>query len=162
DRGAQRLGAAAVVETSGMVAPQRVDLGFATSRRNRTSENQMQAAFYVKQGPAREVLEVGAQPTPEPGPGEVSVHLKTSGVNPSDWKSRSGRTAPMSAPLIIPHSDGAGDIDRVGPGVANRIGERVWVWNGQWRRPYGTAAEYIVLPSAQAVLLPKHIGYAEG
>jgi NADPH2:quinone reductase len=122
----------------------------------------MQAAFYVKQGPAREVLEVGAQPTPEPGPGEVRVRLRSSGVNPSDWKSRSGRTAPMSAPLIIPHSDGAGDIDRIGPGGANRIGERVWVWNGQWRRPYGTAAEYIVLPSAQAVLLPKHIGYAEG
>jgi NADPH2:quinone reductase len=122
----------------------------------------MQAAFYVKQGPAREVLEVGAQPTPEPGPGEVRVRLRSSGVNPSDWKSRSGRTAPMSAPLIIPHSDGAGDIDRVGPGVVNRIGERVWVWNGQWRRPYGTAAEYIVLPSAQAVLLPKPIGYAEG
>ena len=122
----------------------------------------MQAAFYVKQGSAREVLQVGEQPTPEPGPGEVRVHLKTSAVNPSDWKSRSGRTAPMSAPLIIPHSDGAGDIDRVGPDVANRIGERVWVWNGQWRRPRGTAAEYIVLPSAQAVLLPKHIGYAEG
>src|SRR6516164_9329128 len=82
----------------------------------------MQAAFYVKQGSAREVLQVGEQPTPEPGPGEVRVHLKTSGVNPSDWKSRSGRTAPMSAPLIIPHSDGAGDIERVGPGVANRVG----------------------------------------
>ena len=122
----------------------------------------MQAAFYVKQGPAREVLQVGEQPTPEPGPGEVRVHLKTSGANPSDWKSRSGRTAPMSTPLIIPHSDGAGDIDRVGPGVTNRIGERVWVWNGQWRRPHGTAAEYIVLPSAQAVTLPEHIGYAEG
>ena len=115
----------------------------------------MQAAFYAKQGPAREVLQVGEQPTPEPGPGEVRVHLKTSGVNPSDWKSRSGRTAPMSAPLIIPHSDGAGDIDRVGPGVANRVGERVWIWNGQWRRPHGTAAEYIVLPPAQAVLLPE-------
>ncbi len=122
----------------------------------------MQAAFYVKQGPAREVLQVGEQPTAEPGPGEVRIHLKTSGVNPSDWKSRSGRTAPMSALLIIPHSDGAGDVDRVGPGVANRVGERVWVWNGQWRRPHGTAAEYIVLPSAQAVLLPEHIGYAEG
>ena len=122
----------------------------------------MQAAFYVKQGPAREVLQIGEQPTPEPAPGEVRVHLKTSGVNPSDWKSRSGRTSPMSAPLIIPHSDGAGDIDRVGPGVANRVGERVWVWNGQWRRPHGTAAEYIVLPSAQAVLLPEPIDYAEG
>lgn len=125
-------------------------------------EKQMQAAFYVKQGPAREVLQIGEQPALEPGPGEVRVHLKTSGVNPSDWKSRSGRTAPMSAPLIIPHSDGAGDIDKVGPGVGNRVGERVWVWNGQWGRPHGTAAEYIVLPSAQAVPLPEHIGYAEG
>jgi NADPH2:quinone reductase len=122
----------------------------------------MQSAFYVKQGPAREVLQVGAQPTPEPGPGEVRVHLKTSGVNPSDWKSRSGRTAPMSAPFIIPHSDGAGDVDMVGPGVASRVGERVWIWNGQWGRPHGTAAEYIVLPSAQAVPLPEHISYAEG
>jgi NADPH:quinone reductase len=122
----------------------------------------MRAAFYMKQGPAREVLQVGEQPTPEPGPGEVRVHLKTSGANPSDWKSRSGRTAPMSAPLIIPHSDGAGDIDRVGPGVADCVGERVWIWNGQWRRSHGTAAEYIVLPSVQAVPLPANIGYAEG
>jgi NADPH:quinone reductase len=122
----------------------------------------MQAAFYIKQGSARQVLQVDEQPTPEPGPGEVRVHLKTSGVNPSDWKSRSGLTAPMSAPLIIPHSDGSGDIDRVGPGVANRVGERVWIWNGQWRRPHGTAAEYMVLPSAQAVPLPEHINYAEG
>jgi NADPH:quinone reductase len=106
----------------------------------------MQAAFYVKQGPAREVLEVGAQPTPEPRPGEVRVRLKTSGVNPSDWKSRSGRTAPMLAPLIIPHSDGAGDIDKVGPGVANRVGERVWVWNGQWRRPHRAIWQQPVQP----------------
>ena len=122
----------------------------------------MRAAFYMKQGPAREVLQVGEQPTPEPGPGEVRVHLRTSGANPSDWKSRSGRTAPMSAPLIIPHSDGAGDIDRVGAGVADRVGERVWIWNGQWRRSHGTAAEYIVLPSVQAVPLPTNISYAEG
>jgi len=123
----------------------------------------MQAAFYVKQGPAREVLQVGELPTPEPGPGEVRVRLKTSGTNPSDWKSRGGgRGAAMSAPLIIPHSDGAGDIDKVGAGVADRIGERVWIWNGQWRRPHGTAAEYIVLPSAQAAPLPAGIGYAEG
>lgn len=122
----------------------------------------MQAAFYVQQGPAREVLQIGEQPTPEPGPGEVRVRLKTSGVNPSDWKSRSGRTAKMATPLVIPHSDGAGDIDKVGPGVDNRVGERVWIWNGQWRRPHGTAAEYIVLPSAQAVPLPEQVGYAEG
>jgi NADPH2:quinone reductase len=122
----------------------------------------MRAAFYVKQGPAREVLQIGERPTPEPGPGEVRVRLKTSGVNPSDWKSRGGRGAAMSSPLIIPHSDGAGDIDKVGAGISDRVGERVWIWNGQWQRPHGTAAEYIVLPSAQATALPPAIGYAEG
>jgi NADPH2:quinone reductase len=68
----------------------------------------------------------------------------------------------MTLPLIIPHSDGAGDIDAVGSGVADRVGERVWIWNGQWNRPYGTAAEYIVLPAAQAVYLPDHVDYAAG
>jgi NADPH2:quinone reductase len=123
----------------------------------------MQAAYYLKQGPAREVLQFGEQPTPLPGPGEVRVRLKTSGANPSDWKLRGGtRGFPMAFPLIIPHSDGAGDIDMGGPDLAGRIGERVWTWNGQFRRPYGTAAKYIVLPSAQAVKLPAAIGYAEG
>jgi NADPH:quinone reductase len=68
----------------------------------------------------------------------------------------------MSAPLIIPHSDGAGDIDEVGAGVSGRKGERVWIWNGQWKRAYGTAAEYIVVPGAQAVRLPDKVGYEVG
>ncbi len=123
----------------------------------------MRAAFYSQQGPAREVLEIGEQPTPEAGPGEVRVRLRASGVNPSDWKVRRGGFGRgLSAPLIIPHSDGAGDIDAVGPGVPDRVGERVWIWNGQWKRAYGTAAEYIVLPSAQAAPLPDKASYAEG
>ena len=124
----------------------------------------MRAAFYEKQGPAHEVLRTGEQPTPEPGPGEVRVRLRTSGVNPSDWKVRRGGFGRgLMAPLIIPHSDGAGDIDAVGPGVADRaVGERVWIYNGQWKRPHGTAAEFIVVPSAQAVLLPAGVDYAEG
>lgn len=123
----------------------------------------MRAAFYTRQGSAREVLQVGDQPTPQPGPGEVRVRLRTSGANPSDWKSRSGGPGrAMPYPLIIPHSDGAGDIDAVGPGLADRRGERVWIWNGQWKRALGTAAEYIVVPSAQAVRLPDNIDYAEG
>jgi NADPH2:quinone reductase len=123
----------------------------------------MRAAFYSQQGPAQEVLRVGEQPTPQPGPGEVRVKLRTSGVNPSDWKARRGGFGRgLFAPLIIPHSDGAGDIDAVGPGVSDRVGERVWVWNGQWKRPHGTAAEFIVLPQAQAVHLPVDVGYAEG
>jgi len=123
----------------------------------------MRAAFYSEQGPARDVLRVGQQPTPEPGPGEVRVRLRASGVNPSDWKVRRGGFGrPLMAPLIIPHSDGAGDIDAVGAGVPDRVGERVWVWNGQWKRPFGTAAEYIVLPAAQAVHLPDNVDYAVG
>ncbi len=123
----------------------------------------MRAAFYSQQGPAREVFRVSEQPTPQPAAGEVRVKLRTSGVNPSDWKVRRGGFGRgLMAPLIIPHSDGAGDIDAVGPGVPDRVGERVWIWNGQWKRPFGTAADYIVLPAAQAVRLPDSVGYAEG
>ena len=91
------------------------------------------------------------------------MRLKTSGVNPSDVKAREGRTRKIAFPRVIPHSDGAGDIAAVGEGVPqSRIGERVWIWNGQWRRPFGTCAEFIVLPSVMAVKLPDHVGYDAG
>lgn len=124
----------------------------------------MRAAFYTKQGPAAEVLQVGEQPTPEPGPGEVRVRLRTSGVNPSDYKVRKGGFGrALGYPVVIPHSDGAGVIDAVGAGVpASRVGQRVWIWNGQWMRPFGTAAEFIALPAAQAVPMPEGLGDAEG
>jgi NADPH:quinone reductase len=123
----------------------------------------MRAAFYETNGPADAVLKVGEIDTPEPGAGEVRVKLKTSGVNPSDVKSRMGLTRKISFPRVIPHSDGAGSIDAVGDGVPqSRLGERVWIWNGQWKRPFGTAAEYIVLPSAQAVRLPDKVSFEAG
>lgn len=123
----------------------------------------MRAAYYEKNGPAREVLAVGEVETPRPGPGEVRVRLATSGVNPSDVKTRMGTTRKIAFPRVIPHSDGAGEIDLVGDGVAaTRIGERVWTWNGQWKRPFGTCAEYIVLPAAQAVPLPAHVDFDAG
>jgi NADPH2:quinone reductase len=119
----------------------------------------MKAAWYSHNGEAVDVLNVGERPTPTPAAGEVRVKLATSGVNPSDVKSR--KTRPVTDAEIIPHSDGAGVIDAVGEGVpAARIGERVWIWNGQWQRPWGTACEYIALPSAQAVHLPDHIDFA--
>jgi len=120
----------------------------------------MRAAYYRTHGPAREVLQLGEVPTPAPAPGEVRVRVKASGVNPSDVKSRRRGSG---FPLTIPHSDGAGVIDAVGPGVdPGRIGERVWLWNGQWRRPFGTAAEYIALPAGQAVPLPDPIPFEVG
>lgn len=121
----------------------------------------MRAAWYSHNGEAKDVIVVGEMPTPEPGPGEVRVRLHTSGVNPSDVKSR--RARPLSDPRIVPHSDGAGVIDAVGTGVdTGRVGERVWVWNGQWARPMGTASEWMVLPSGQAVVLPANTDFAAG
>src|ERR1700694_2242098 len=120
----------------------------------------MRAAYYEQNGVAREALRVGEVETPQAGPGEVRVKLATSGVNPSDVKSRQGSTRKIAYPRVIPHSDGAGVIDQVGDGIAkSRIGERVWVWNGQWKRAFGTAAEFIVLPAAQAVPLPDNVNF---
>jgi NADPH2:quinone reductase len=123
----------------------------------------MRAAFYERNGPAREVLKLGEFDTPRPGPGEVRVKLAASGVNPSDVKARSGSTRKITYPRVIPHSDGAGEIDMVGDGVpTSRLGERVWLWNAQWGRAFGTCAEYITLPSPLAVLLPAHANFEVG
>lgn len=125
----------------------------------------MKAAFYEKFGPASEVLNIAELPTPSPKPGEVLVRVHATGINPSDVKLRAGARpgAVMEFPRIIPHSDGAGVIEAVGEGVdAERIGQRVWIWNGQWKRAFGTAAEYIALPADQAVLLPHTTSFADG
>lgn len=122
----------------------------------------MRAAWYTKLG-GPEVLTVGERDTPEPGPGEVRVRLATSGVNPSDWKARlRGRDGNMPFPTIIPHSDGAGTIDAVGDGIdASRIGKTVWLMNGQWKRPFGTAAQYICQQDKYVVDLPDGTDLAE-
>ncbi|MGV9312733.1 NADPH:quinone reductase [Streptomyces sp. NPDC003691] len=120
----------------------------------------MQAAWYEEQGPAADVLRVGELPGPVPGPGEVRVRVAVSGVNPGDTKKRRGWLGSrMPYPRVIPHSDAAGVVDATGDGVdARRTGERVWVYGAQSYRPFGTAAEYTVVPAAQAVPLPAHVG----
>jgi NADPH:quinone reductase len=117
------------------------------------------AAWYDRQGPADEVLQVGEMPDPEPGPGEVRVRLRLSGINPGDTKKRTAwQSSPMLYPRIIPHSDGAGVIDAVGEGVdSNRIGQRVWTYGAQSYRPFGTAAQLTCVPEPQAVPLPDDV-----
>lgn len=126
----------------------------------------MRAITYDRFGPAGEVLTLEELPTPRPAPGEVLVRLATSGVNPSDIRARAGGRPGVTEPpfpKIIPHSDGAGTIEAVGEGVSGaRVGERVWIWNGQWQRAFGTAAEYIALPESQAVRLPDGTSFEEG
>ena len=115
----------------------------------------MQAAWYETIGSADEVLQVGEIDNPSPGQGDVLVQMKTSGVNPSDVKTRAGARGELQFPKIIPHSDGGGVITAVGEGVSkDRIGERVWIWNGAFGRAHGTCAELITLPSNQAVSMP--------
>jgi len=122
----------------------------------------VQAAWYEKNGAAAEVLKVGELPDPEPGPGEVRLRLHASAVNPSDVKARAG-SRPIRWPRLIPDSDGAGMIDKVGAGVAShRIGDRVWTFNGQWERPFGTSAQLIALPAALAVPLPASLSWEQG
>ena len=124
----------------------------------------MKAAWYESRGAARDVLQVGEIETPEPKAGEVLVRVHATGVNPSDTKSRMGAGArPNPWPRIIPHQDGAGVIERVGEGVdPARIGERVWVYEAQLGRPFGCAAEYVAVPSSNAVVLPESVSFEEG
>ena len=115
----------------------------------------MKAALFERHGPAADVLRVTDVETPEPGPGEVRVRMRLSGINPTDWKSRAGHTPRPMDGFQIPHLDGAGVIDAVGAGVdASRIGQRVWVWMAAAGRRWGTAAQWSVLPSRHAVPLP--------
>jgi NADPH2:quinone reductase len=120
----------------------------------------MKAVWYECNGDA-DILEYGDMPDPEPGPGEVRVRVVTSGVNPSDWKRRQGLTNTIDFPRVIPNQDGAGVIDSVGSGVdQSRVGERVWLFESQFRRPFGTGAEYTVQPSGHAVRLPDNTDFA--
>ncbi|WP_375483942.1 NADPH:quinone reductase [uncultured Jatrophihabitans sp.] len=116
----------------------------------------MRAAWFDRRGPARDVLVVGELPDPAPGPGEVRIAVEVSGLSPGDVKKRSNwQGSEMAFPRVIPHSDGAGVIDAVGADVPeSRIGTRVWCYGAQSYRPFGTAAEYVVVPTDLAVDLP--------
>ena len=123
----------------------------------------MKAALYRTTGPARDVLRVEEVTRPEPGPGEVLVRVRASGVNPTDFKTRSGATGRPLEEFQVPNQDGAGVIEAVGDGVdAARVGERVWVWLAAFGRRWGTAAEYTVVPTRQAVPLPDGASFELG
>lgn len=122
----------------------------------------MLAAFYTKFGSAKDVLQVEDTPTPEPLRGQVRVKLLSSGVNPSDYKMRMG-SRPLTGAFQIPGSDGAGIIDAVGEGVSvGRIGQRVWVFNAAFHRPYGTSAQFTIVEDWMAQELSGDLTYAQG
>ena len=119
----------------------------------------MRAVVFSQAG-GPDVLRVVERPVPDPGPREVRVRVRVSGVNPTDWKARRGE---LAFPELVPNQDGAGTIDAVGEGVgASRVGERVWVWEAAWQRADGTSQEYVVLPERQAVRLPDEVSFDAG
>ena len=124
----------------------------------------MKACWFEAFGAAQDVLQQGDWSTPEPGPGEVLVQLHTTGANPSDVKKRAGAFPDLlEAGPVIPHSDGAGVISAVGEGVSpSRVGERVFVYQAQYGRQQGTAAEYVALDSARAPALPDEASFEVG
>lgn len=126
----------------------------------------MKSVYYDHFGSAADVLSIAILDTPAPAAGEVTVRMAFSGVNPSDIKSRAGSRPGVlkpAFPQVIPHSDGAGVIESVGDGVSpDRIGSRVWIWNGQWQRAFGTGSTHITLPTEQAVDLPEGVSLETG
>jgi NADPH2:quinone reductase len=124
----------------------------------------MRAAWYEKQGPARDVLSVGEMPDPTPAPGEVRIRIEASGINPGDIKKRQDSFGVgMAYPRVIPHSDGAGQVDQVGEGVSEAwLGRSVWSYGAQSYRPFGTAAEFTVVPVEKVAPLPSNVAMEQG
>lgn len=124
----------------------------------------MKAAWYERQGAARDVLVVGDMGDPRPIAGEVRIRVTASGVNPGDVKKREDAFGVgMPYPRVIPHSDGAGTIDAVGEeGSSEWVGQRVWCYGAQSYRPFGTAAEYVVVPLSQVAPLPETVSLEQG
>ncbi len=124
----------------------------------------MRAAWFESFGAAADVLQVGELETPVAEPGEVLVRMHTSGVNPSDVKKRAGSFPKLlDGGLVIPNSDGAGIIEAVGDGVdTSHIGERVWLYQAQFARRFGTAAEYVAIDASRAANLPETTSFEVG
>ena len=126
----------------------------------------MKIIGYEKFGPATEVLQVREIELQKPKSREVIVKLRYSGVNPSDAKARAGNRPGIFKPeysLVIPHSDGSGVIEDVGSELdKSLIGKRVWVRNGQWKRPFGTAAEYITIALENLIEMPSEMSFKDG
>ena len=122
----------------------------------------MKAITYTRTGDSS-VMQLSDRDIPDPGPGDVRVRVVFSGVNPTDWKRRSGSTAPMDFPELVPNQDGSGVVDAVGAGVTEfSVGDRVWVFMAQHQRPGGTAQEYVVLPTTNVAPLPEGVGFEVG
>ncbi|WP_214401123.1 NADPH:quinone reductase [Pseudonocardia lacus] len=122
----------------------------------------MKAVVYSASGSSA-VLSLVDREAAAPGPDEVRVRVAVSGVNPTDWKARSGGGRRGAFAEVVPNQDGAGVVDEVGRDVTHlAVGDRVWLYLTQHEQAGGTAQEQVVLPAARAVPLPDGVDFAVG
>ena len=124
----------------------------------------MRAITFSRFGNASDVIEIQEVAKPTAGEGEVLVKVMTSTPNPSDTNKRNGSFPNLlDDGYVIPHSDGAGIVEAVGSGVSqDLVGKRVWIFNAQYGRRFGTCAEYITLGEEYVVALPDNVSYSQG
>ena len=123
----------------------------------------MKAVTYARSGDPS-VLAVEDRPIVDPGNGEVRIRIAVSGVNPTDWKSRSGAFGGGPTEATVPNHDGSGVVDAVGAGVDGlSVGDRVWVTlAGDGRPASGTAQEFTVVPAERVFPLPTGADFEVG
>ena len=122
----------------------------------------MRAAWYERNGSARDVLKIEELAKPVIEPGKVMVRVHAAGANPSDTKRRARVPLLPGNKQQIPHQDGAGVIKEIGEGVsASRLGQRVWIYEALFAGKAGCAAQYVV-PGKNAVELPENISFEVG
>ncbi|MBO0769432.1 MAG: NADP-dependent oxidoreductase [Solirubrobacterales bacterium] len=92
-----------------------------------------------------EVLEVSDLPVPEPGPDQVRIAVRAAGVNPYDWKVRSGAFGGE-----LPQGTGgevAGVVDKLGDGVGDvNVGDHVFGFARPGAAEYALSNAYAPLP----------------
>lgn len=128
-----------------------------------------------------DALEVMDRPLPRPGPGEVLVRVRASGLCSTDLHLLSGRQPLGELPRILGH-ELAGEVAEVGPGVTgwqrgDRVTAAIDVTCGRCRHCRagqtqrcpamqrigferdGGHAEYVTVPAVNLVALPAGISY---
>lgn len=117
----------------------------------------MRAIRFHQYGPP-EVLVVDEVPVPEPAAGQVLVRVLAAGVNPIDWKFRSGMLR-EAAPLALPHTPGAdlaGTVERLGEGVTElSVGQAVY------GRGDATYAEYALAGAGTLAPMPASLSFVQ-
>ena len=105
-----------------------------------------------------EVLEIQERPIPEPGVGQVRVHVRASGLNRADVLQRKGQyPVPPGVPADISGMEYAGEIEKVGPSVSSwKIGDRVMGIVGG-----GGHAERVCVHEHEAIPVPRRMSWAE-